>query len=194
MFSKSKTAKLNRRKHKLSKWITIGIIRSINTNVRNDMYRKLRKTSPDSEDFQTRTTNLKTFNTILKRSIHTAKKQYYNSCFDKYKNNIKQTWSTINITIDSNKSYNHYLKNHTTATFHFEPTNSTTVTKIINELKTRHNTGPDGLSTKLLQYIKEPLIEAITITLNQSLNTGIFPEKLKIAKVIPIHKQEAQGP
>ena len=156
------------------------------------------------------TTNLKTFNTILKRSIHTAKKQYYNSCFDKYKNNIKQTWSTINnilnknnkkhkfpdlfningtltnnkkdivnsfnryfcnigpklesaIIIDSNKSYNHYLKNPTTATFHFEPTNSTTVTKIINELKTRHSTGPDGLSTKLLQYIKEPLIEAITI-------------------------------
>ena len=201
------------------------------------MYRKLRKTSPDSEDFQTRTTNLKTFNTILKRSIHTAKKQYYNSCFDKYKNNIKQTWSTINnilnknnkkhkfpdlfningtltnnkkdivnsfnrylcnigpklesaITIDSNKSYNHYLKNPTTATFHFEPTNSTTVTKIINEFKTRHSTCPDGLSTKLLQYIKEPLIEAITITLNQSLNTGIFPEKLKIAKVIPIHKKE----
>ena len=173
----------------------------------------------------------------MKRSIHTAKKQYYNSCFDKYKNNIKQTWSTINnilnknnkkhkfpdlfningtltnnkkdivnsfnryfcnigpklesaIIIDSNKSYNHYLKNPTTATFHFEPTNSTTVTKIINELKTRHSTGPDGLSTKLLQYIKEPLIEAITITLNQSLNTGIFPEKLKIAKVIPIHKKE----
>ena len=193
------------------------------------MYRKLRKTSPDSEDFQTRTTNLKTFNTILKRSIHTAKKQYYNSCFDKYKNNIKQTWSTINnilnknnkkhkfpdllningtlpnnkkdifvnsfnryfcnigpklesaIIIDSNKSYNHYLKNPTTATFHFEPTNSTTVTKIINELKTRHRTGSDGLSTKLLQYIKEPLIEAITITLNQSLNTGIFPRVLSWA-------------
>ena len=187
------------------------------------MYRKLRKTSPDSEDFQTRTTDLKTCNTILKRIIHTAKKQYYNSCFDKYKNNIKQTWSTIKnilnknnkknklpdlfningsltnnkkdivnsfnryfcnigpklesaITIDSNKSYNHYLKNPTTATFHFEPTNSTTVTKIINELKTRHSIGTDGLSTELLQYIKEPLIEAITITLNQSLNTGIFPE------------------
>ena len=94
------------------------------------------------------------------------------------------------IAINSNKSYNHYLKNPATATFHFEPTNSTTVTKIINELKTRHSTGPDGLSTKLLQYIKEPLTEAITITLNQSLNTGNFPEKLKIAKVIPIHKKE----
>ena len=38
------------------------------------MYRNLRKTSPDSEDFQTRTSNLKSFNTILKKSIHTAKK------------------------------------------------------------------------------------------------------------------------
>ena len=38
------------------------------------MYRELRKTSPHSEDFQTRTTNIKTSNTILKRSIHTAKK------------------------------------------------------------------------------------------------------------------------
>ena len=100
MFSKSKTAKLNRRKHKLSKWITKGIIRSINT--RNDMYRKLRKTSPDSEDFQKKTTNLKTFSTILKRSIHTAKKHYYNSFFDKYKNNNKQTWSTINNILNKN--------------------------------------------------------------------------------------------
>ena len=80
------------------------------------------------------------------------------------------------ITIDFNKSYNHHLKNPTTATFHFEPSNSTTVTNIINELKTKHSTDPDGLSTKLLQYIKEPLIEAITITLNQSLNTGFFTE------------------
>ena len=193
------------------------------------MYRKLRKTSPDSEDFQTRTTNLKTFNIILKRSIHTAKKQYYNSCFDKYKNNIKQTWSTINnilnknnkkhklpdsfningsltnnkkdivnsfnryfcsidpklesaITIDSNKSYNHYLKNPTTATFHFEPTNSTTVTKIINELKTRHSTGPDGLSPKLLQYIKEPLIEAITITLTSLWIQAFFLKNWKLQR------------
>ena len=94
------------------------------------------------------------------------------------------------ITIDSNQFYNHYLKNPTTAIFHFGTTNSRIITKITNELETRHSTGPDGLSTKLLQYIKEPLIKAITITLNQSLNTGIFPEKFKIAKVIPIHEKE----
>ena len=121
-------------------------------------------------------------------SITNNKKDIVNS-FNRYFCNIGPKLESA-IIIDSNKSYNHYLKNPTTATFHFEPTNSTTVTKINNELKTRHSTGPDGSSTKLLQYIKEPLIEAITITLNQSLNTGIFPEKLKIAKVIPIHKKE----
>ena len=45
-------------------------------------------------------------------------------------------------------------------------------------------------STKLLQQIKEPIIESLTITINQSLSTGIFPEKLKVAKVIPIFKKD----
>ena len=58
------------------------------------MYRKLRKTLPDAEDFQARTINLKTQNSILKRSIHTAKK---------YKNNNKQTWSTINNILNNKK-------------------------------------------------------------------------------------------
>ena len=79
------------------------------------------------------------------------------------------------ITIDSNKSQKHYCENPTTATFLFEPANSTAVTKIINELKPRNSTGPDGLSTKLLQHIKEPPVAAITTTLEQFLNTGIFP-------------------
>ena len=33
---------------------------------------------------------------------------------------------------------------------------------------------------------QEPLIESLTITINQSLSTLIFPEKLKVAKVILI--------
>ena len=100
MFSKSKPAKFNKRKHKMSNWITKGIIRSI--NIRNVMYRKLRKTNSDSEHYHTRKTNFRTYNVILKRSIYIAKKQYYQSCFDKYKNDMKQTWSTINTILNRN--------------------------------------------------------------------------------------------
>ena len=42
----------------------------------------------------------------------------------------------------------------------------------------------DGLKTKY------ELSSSITLIINQSLNTGIFPERLKIAKVIPIYKKD----
>ena len=41
----------------------------------------------------------------------------------------------------------------------------------------------------LLKAIKTEIIAALACIFNQSLNTGIFPEKLKVAKVIPIHKR-----
>ena len=40
-----------------------------------------------------------------------------------------------------------------------------------------------------MRLIKEIKTEIIPCIFNQSLNTGIFPEKLNIAKVIPIHKK-----
>ena len=41
-----RTVKFNKRKHKRTKWITSGIIKSINN--RDNLYRKLKETSPDS--------------------------------------------------------------------------------------------------------------------------------------------------
>ena len=42
----------------------------------------------------------------------------------------------------------------------------------------------------MLKQIKYELSSSITLIINQSLNTGIFPERLKIAKVIPIYKKD----
>ncbi len=41
-----------------------------------------------------------------------------------------------------------------------------------------------------MKTIKDSLIKPLTIIINQMLNTGIFPDKLKIAKISPIHKKE----
>ena len=43
---------------------------------------------------------------------------------------------------------------------------------------------------QILKLIKEPLIQPLTLLTNQILNSGIFPNKLKEAKVIPIYKKE----
>ncbi len=44
----------------------------------------------------------------------------------------------------------------------------------------------------LLMVNKNPAIHVlgpVTLIINQMLNTGIFPDKMKIAKIIPIHKK-----
>ena len=59
-----KIVKLNRHKHKISKWITHGIIKSI--KYRDKLYKKLKMTHHESPDFIILKVNLKSFNTLLK--------------------------------------------------------------------------------------------------------------------------------
>ena len=49
--------------------------------------------------------------------------------------------------------------------------------------------GFDGISSWLLKLIKPVLTKSLTLITNQILTTGIFPDKLKTAKVIPIYKK-----
>ena len=45
------------------------------------------------------------------------------------------------------------------------------------------------MSNNLLKLIKNEICESVMLIINQSLTTGIFPNKLKIAKVIPLFKK-----
>ena len=49
--------------------------------------------------------------------------------------------------------------------------------------------GIDNLSIKHIKVIKYELAKPLTLITNQVLSSGIFPDKLKIAKVIPIFKK-----
>ena len=61
------------------------------------MYKKQKSEKPNCHKYITIKTNLKTYNTILKRSIRLAKiKLFYHSHFAKYKNDAQKTWSLIN--------------------------------------------------------------------------------------------------
>ena len=42
----------------------------------------------------------------------------------------------------------------------------------------------------LMKCMKDVLTELLTIIVNQTLSTGIFPDRLKIAKIIPLFKKE----
>ena len=67
------------------------------------MYKKLKSEKPNSHKYITINTNLKTYNTILKRSIRLAKIHFYHSNFAKYKNDPQKTLSLINSIMNRTK-------------------------------------------------------------------------------------------
>ena len=75
------------------------------------------------------------------------------------------------------------------STFTFKNIDEIIVKKTINNLPTKNSCGYDDVSSKLLKVIAPVIIKPLTLLINQVLNTGLFPDKLKIAKVIPIYKK-----
>ena len=62
--------------------------------------------------------------------------------------------------------------------------------QIIDNLSNKTSRGNDDLSYQLIKRIKTSLTKPLSKIMIQILNSGIFPEKLKIAKVIPIYKKD----
>ena len=88
-----KTARFKKHKHKLSHWMTNGIINSI--KFLDKLFLKLKTLNSGSELYDSVSFNLKSYNKILKKLIRQAKVKYYSDQFDKNKSNIRLTWSTI---------------------------------------------------------------------------------------------------
>ena len=53
--------------------------------------------------------------------------------------------------------------------------------KNISKLKPKGSSGQDGISSALLKDINSTTANIITLIINQSISTGIFPDKLKVA-------------
>jgi hypothetical protein len=88
-----------------------------------------------------------------------------------------------------NKSFKDYLTTPLTCTLKFTELDKKNVLDLIRNLKPKTSSGIDRLSNKLLQLIKTDIVEPFTLIINNCFNTGIFPQKLKIAKVLPLYKK-----
>ena len=89
----------------------------------------------------------------------------------------------------SNKTYDTFLKKRVLTSFSFSLVSKTNVLKHLSSLRTKHSAGVDGISVKLFKTLSPALINPLTMIINQSLVTWIFPAKLKIAKVLPLFKK-----
>ena len=88
-----------------------------------------------------------------------------------------------------NDSFDSYLNTPVTTDFTFEPVNKENIKQIINNLKPKSSSGIDSISNKLLKLIKDHISEPIALIINQSFQTGKFPDHLKIAKITPVYKK-----
>ena len=86
-------------------------------------------------------------------------------------------------------SYSDFLDNSTNSRFKFSLVSESVIGKIINDMSAKNSSGPDVINTKLLKLVKHDLITPLPYIVNQTLSIGIFPDRLKIAKVIPIYKK-----
>ena len=59
----------------------------------------------------------------------------------------------------------------------------------IKELKNSKSIGPDGLNSYIIKQSGETIIPPLLHIFNSSLKNGIFPDKLKIARIVPIFKK-----
>ena len=230
-----KLVKFKKYKHKKTPWITQGIIASI--RFRDKLYKRMVSTPSDTQLFLTLKTNLKTYNKILRQNIRAAKKEYFQNCFNKYKNDARMTWSTIkdilnktkskqnfpnyfmingtqisdaqdiankfndyfvnigpnlasNVSINSTYSFKDYLLSPVQTAFQFSLIDEQTILKTIDNLKNKCSCGSDRISNKILKIIKQEIAAPLSHIINQSFLHGSFPENLKIAKVIPLYKND----
>ena len=230
-----RNVKFHKYKHKKTQWITKGIIKSI--KFRDQLYKSLKESPRNSINFFNIKYNLTVYNRILKRSIREAKRNYYNSKFEKYKNDSKNTWATINnvlnkpssktfpeyitvkenrivdkivmanefnkyfckigsnmaatIECDQNNLYTDYLNIPINTYFKLFIIDEIVIHNIIQNLNSKSSFGHDGISTNLLKFLEPLLTKSLALIVNQSIVTGIFPDKLKLAKIIPIHKNDS---
>ena len=62
------------------------------------------------------------------------------------------------------------------------------IERIIKSLPSKTSSGHDGISNKLLKLLNDTISYPLSIVFNQSLSTGVFPDRMKVAEIVPLYK------
>ena len=72
------------------------------------------------------------------------------------------------------------------------PVTTAEINKILTKMAPKTSSGIDEINNKLLKELKDYLLVPLEQIFNQSLEQGIFPDKMKTAKVVPLHKGQSK--
>ena len=113
-------------------------------------------------------------------------------------NNFNNYFSTIADSILDERKYkgdgnfSKYLHDPVPNSISFDPVDGDEISSIINKLKKHKASGPTSIPTDILQYLSHDFARPLSWIANISFSTGIHPDRLKIAKVIPIYKKASK--
>ena len=91
--------------------------------------------------------------------------------------------------INSESNPESFLRNSIANSIYLEEVTILELQNEINDLDVKKSSGHDDLSAKFIKIISPVVSAPLCEVINQALVTGIYPDLLKIAKVIPIHKK-----
>ena len=81
-----------------------------------------------------------------------------------------------------------FLKNQVSESMYMYPVTEKEVSEIVSGCKSKTSYGHDEISMKTVKHVIKQIVRPLTYIFNRSLITGIFPNDMKTAKVIPVFK------
>ena len=90
---------------------------------------------------------------------------------------------------NTNTDFRSYLSNRSAEPFTASPITHTELLDIIKQLNDS-SPGNDDVSIKIIKHVSPAISRVLLHLCQSSFSTGIFPDKLKIAKVTPIYKSD----
>ena len=89
----------------------------------------------------------------------------------------------------AHKSFNHFLKNPCNESISTKPCTNKEIIDIISDLSSNKTTGPSSILIKIMELAKDFIASNLTVPSNLSFISGVFSDKLKIAKTLPVFKK-----
>ena len=86
----------------------------------------------------------------------------------------------------------HFYEQRVINSIYIEDTSKDKIVDIINNSSSNKASGYDDIPTKLIKAAKFSPAPFLNTIFNSCLNSGLYPDELKIARVIPLHKGGAK--
>lgn len=134
--------------------------------------------------------NYNTKNTSIPDTIVTKNNEIVNdgqNMADIFNNNFIDSISNLTSNF---KNYTENIGFSIQQSIFLSPLTVNEVKKIIISVTNKNSAGYDQIPCSLLRKIADYLLVPLTYLINLSFETGYFPEQLKIALVIPVHKRD----